>query len=156
MTKLRTPYACGICEIEFCNPIFLIKHVEVRHLSKSRNFSTFTKTNIQDAKTNLLRNSKEKSTNSKNSDKPDNIFEFVSTNVVEIEPNTKKLHISKNGNCIEKDIELGIKIGGENKDLGSSKKSLNANNIENNSNFDIQINDDIPSINTEFEAYSLG
>ena len=31
MKNTRTPYGCTICKKEFSNPIYLVKHVELRH-----------------------------------------------------------------------------------------------------------------------------
>ena len=47
------PYFCAICQKEFHNPFFLIKHVECRHPSQSRQHSRFFNTNIGTAKTNF-------------------------------------------------------------------------------------------------------
>ena len=111
MRNLPTPYACGICETEFYNPVFLIKHVEVRHPTKARNFSSLSTTNIRDTKTDFSNHSKEKSANSRSKNVFDN--RFLSINVVEIDPNSKKVKISrepKNGNNNEKNMDSDIKF----------------------------------------------
>ena len=33
MRKFTTPFTCSICKTEFCNPISLVKHVELKHPS---------------------------------------------------------------------------------------------------------------------------
>ena len=77
MKKLFTPYACGICKTEFGNPICLVKHAELRHPTKSRQFSTFSNTNIETIKTNVFSEPKEKSDNSKNNNKSDSTKELI-------------------------------------------------------------------------------
>ena len=31
MRRFTTPFTCSICKTEFCNPISLVKHVELEH-----------------------------------------------------------------------------------------------------------------------------
>ena len=31
MNSFTTPFTCSICKTEFCNPISLVKHVELEH-----------------------------------------------------------------------------------------------------------------------------
>ena len=36
MRRFTTPFTCSICKTEFCNPISLVKHVELEHSSALR------------------------------------------------------------------------------------------------------------------------
>ena len=76
MRKLITPYECGFCKIKFRNPLFLIRHVELRHPRTSEQFSPLPSDNIKDTKANIF-------SDSKDSNDFENVFEFVSTSVKE-------------------------------------------------------------------------
>ena len=100
MRNLQSPYVCGICKKGFHIPRFLIKHVELRHPTKSRKFST---------NTNLFNNSKKISAPSKNNEAFDNDFEFVSINVDEIEQISDDVDIQKKS-IVEKSKNLDNQI----------------------------------------------
>ena len=100
MRNLQSPYVCGICKKGFHIPRFLIKHVEFRHPTKSRKFST---------NTNLFNNSKKISAPSKNNEAFDNDFEFVSINVVETEKIRDEVDIQKKS-IVEKSKNLDNQI----------------------------------------------
>ena len=76
MNKSQTPYACSICKKEFCQAIFLIKHVELRHTSADQS-STVSNSKIATTKSNSNIGKKGHSANSKNSTKSNDYQPYV-------------------------------------------------------------------------------
>ena len=83
MKKLITPYECGFCKIKFRNPLFLIRHVELRHPRAS---------------------------DSKDSNDYENVFEFVSTSVKETDNGVVIPKESLNDNTNESSFDPDFQI----------------------------------------------
>ena len=76
MSKLKTPYACSICKKEFCNAVFLVKHVELRHRTSNQS-STFSNKDVETSKIYSISDIQGNSSNSKNHNKKSNNQPYI-------------------------------------------------------------------------------